>query len=401
MGQHMRMAVCGISPKSFHFRTYVNHLAAQGHDVTVITNADEFDAPVEVVNFARVTRVSRMMPPRMGWILRAWRLWRALHGHGFDVVNIQQMTPDGVIATMLSAVPVVPTFWGSDILRLGERPRWVRLLMPRAVRKSSALHATAHVIAGRLIDLGADPGRIAVFNYGVDLGLFRLRTAEPERGSIVSTRHLQPLYRHADIIRAMPLVLEREPDARLTLAGLAPEEDLDMLTGIVGQLGLSGVVEFPGRLDKPEVARRLAAAELWVSIPTSDSLAISLQEAMACGAFPVVSDLPSMREILDEPNAVFVRDVSPAALADSVVRALSLARTGAHVAVNRATVERVGDRSHNLHRYERLLVEAASSLPGSPPRSPLAAAYGVLTRRLAPYPRRTGQGRRTDSRRSG
>jgi glycosyltransferase involved in cell wall biosynthesis len=356
----MKIAVCGISPKSFHYRTYVNFLVSQGHEVKVITNADEIDAPVRVINFARSTRLSRLMPRHTGWVVRAWRLWRSLHGHGFDVVNIQQMSPDGVIAALLWAGPLVPTFWGSDILRLSERPWWLRCLMRRAVRRATFLHATSEVIADRLKDMGADPARIVVFNYGVDAQVFRLRDAEPEPGSILFTRRLGPLYRPAAIVRAMPALIAREPRARLTIAGSGHPADLEMLTALVAELGLTDRVEFTGYLAKAEVARRLASTELWVSIPTSDSLAISLQEAMACGAFPVVADLPSMREALREPFAVFVTDVQPEPLADALSRALLLSRTGAHVNANRRSVERFGDRTKNLLRFERLLIAAAS-----------------------------------------
>lgn len=360
----MKIAVCGISPKSFHYRTYVNFLVSQGHDVTVITNADEFDAPVRVINFARPTRLSRLVPPHMGWVVRAWRLWRSLHGHGFDVVNIQQMSPDGVIAALLWGGPLVPTFWGSDMLRLSERPWWLRRLTRRAVRRATLLHATSKVIAGRLQDMGADPACIAVFNYGVDAQVFRLRDAEPEPGSILFTRRLWPLYRPAAIVRAMPALIAREPAAKLTLAGAGHPEDLEMLTALVAELGLTDRVEFTGYLAKAEVARRLAGAELWVSIPTSDSLAISLQEAMACGAYPVVADLPSMREVLEEPFAVFVTDVRPEPLADALSRALLLSRTGAHVSANRGSVERFGDRTRNLQRFEQMLISAVGPAAG-------------------------------------
>ena len=359
----MKIAVCGVSPKSGHYRTYVNFLASQGHDVTVITDADDIDAPVRVVNFARPARLARFMPPHTGWVLRVWRLWRSLHGHGFDVVNIQQMSPAGVIAALLWGGPLVPTFWGSDILRLSERPWWVRRFMRRAVRRATLLHATSNAIADRLKAMGADPARISTFNYGVDLQVFRLRDVEPEPGSILSTRSLRPLYRPAAIVHAMPSLIAREPRTKLTLTGAGRPEDLKMLHALVVNLGLTDRVEFTGYLAKAELARRLAGAELWISIPTSDSLAISLQDAMACGAFPVVADLPAMREVLEEPFAVFVTDVAPEPLADALSRAQLLSRTGAHAPANRARVERFGDRTRNLPRFERLLVAATS--PGA------------------------------------
>ena len=41
----MKIAVCGINPKSIHFRVYIKFLAARGHDVTVITDTESVDAP--------------------------------------------------------------------------------------------------------------------------------------------------------------------------------------------------------------------------------------------------------------------------------------------------------------------------------------------------------------------
>jgi L-malate glycosyltransferase len=355
----VKIAVCGIAPKSFHYRTYSTYLAQCGHDVTAITNADAVDAPVRVVNFARTTAVSRALPRGTGWTQRAASIWRARHGHGFAVVNVQQMTPDGVIAALLWGGPLVLTFWGSDILLLHERPRWMRALMPVAVRKATLLHATSREIAERLVAMGADPGRIATFNYGVDLEVFRLREDEPEPGRILYTRRLTPLYRPDALLRAMPHVLAREPGARLTVAGRGVPGDLEGLQALAAELGLGDRVEFPGYVAKDEVADRLRRAELWVSIPRSDSLAISLQEAMACGPFPVVSDLPSMREALVEPHACFVNDVAPEQLADELAGAMMRARSGAHVRPNRAAVEELGDRRRNLARFEELLVTAA------------------------------------------
>ena len=231
--------------------------------------------------------------------------------------------------------------------------------MPIAVRKATLLQATSQVIAERLLAMGADPGRISAFNYGVDLEVFRLREEDPEPGRILCTRGLRALYRADALLAALPVLLKGAPDARLTIAGRGTKGDLERLQALAQQLGVAAHVEFTGHICAEKVAERLRHAQVWVSIPESDSLAISLQEAMACGAFPVVSDLPSMREALAEPHALFVHDAAPEALAATLAQALQLARSGAHVQPNRAAVEELGDRRHNLARFERLLAAAA------------------------------------------
>jgi glycosyltransferase involved in cell wall biosynthesis len=360
-GPRLRIAVCGIAPESIHLLTYVRHLVAQGHDVTLVTNKYEADVPVRIVNFTRHTRLIRLVPRGLRAVVRATKLWLALRSGSFDVVSVQQMTPDGVTATLLSPVPVVPTCWGSDILQLAKRPGWVRALMPRALRRGHMVHATSGEIEERVVAMGVPRERIATFNYGIDMTEFRLRDTPPDADLVVSTRGLREFYRAEKIIEAWPLLRAGRPDARLVLAGSGLPGDLERLRQLAETLGVADSVSFPGALPSGEVATLLRNAAVWVSLPPTDAVAISLQEAMASGAFPVVSDLPSMREGLDGGTGSFVADVSPTSLAAQLLAALESASTREHEASNRIAVSAYGDRAVNLPRWEAMLVAAAAS----------------------------------------
>jgi glycosyltransferase involved in cell wall biosynthesis len=125
--------------------------------------------------------------------------------------------------------------------------------------------------------------------------------------------------------------------------------------------GLSGHVTFTGRLTPESVAAELRRAAVWVSIPPSDSFALSLQEAMACGTFPVVADLPAMREGLDESRSILVPDVTVASVAQALLEGVERSTVGSHVAPNRRFVEEHGDRRINLARFESLLMSAVTA----------------------------------------
>lgn len=350
----------GINPENVHFLTYVRHLCSRGHLVTVITNAGSVDAPVEVVDFGRHTRLIRLVPPVFRILLRAWRVRRALASGHFDVVSIQQMTPDGVYAALLSRAPVVPTFWGSDLLRLEIRPWFVRRLMPLAVRRSAAIHATCEEIAERTIAMGASPDDVETFNYGVDLDVFRddgCEAREPHR--VACTRGLRPFYRIPEIVQAFRGVVERYPDARLVLAGDGQPGDREALEALAEAEGIAEHVTFTGRLGPEGVATELKRASVWVSMPPSDSFALSLQEAMACGAFPVVPELKSMREGLDDERGILLAEVTPDTLDAALIEGIARSAEGAHAEPNRRVVEEKGDRRANLARFEAILVRVA------------------------------------------
>ena len=353
----MKIAVCSVAPRSNHYRTYVNFLASRGHDVTVITNTNDVDVPVDVVNFARKIPGLPFMPPGMGLLIRLSRLFRALRSAPFDVLDVMQVTPDGVYAAWLWRGPLMLDFWGSDILRLETRTWWIRRLMPRVVRKADRIHAVSEHMARVLVAMGADPSRIETFQYGVDLTQFGFGGAPRTSQQILGSRGLREFYRVETIIRAMPQVLLSRPQAHLLLT--KADGPLDSLQSLAGDLGVERSVTFLGLVSREEVSARLRRAAVWVSIPPSDGMPLSLLEAMASGALPVVSDLDTMREWLDESRAVFVDSASPEHVAEAILRGLTLAEDGAHAEPNRRAVEQRGDRQANLPRWERMLLAAA------------------------------------------
>jgi glycosyltransferase involved in cell wall biosynthesis len=64
--------------------------------------------------------------------------------------------------------------------------------------------------------------------------------------------------------------------------------------------GLGERVRFVGRLSPDEQARWYGAARWYLSQPESDSVSVSVLEAMAHGCVPVLSDLAANRELVDD-----------------------------------------------------------------------------------------------------
>ena len=76
----------------------------------------------------------------------------------------------------------------------------------------------------------------------------------------------------------------------------------------------------------PDVYR---AADVVVSIPTSDSSPRSVWEALACGSSVVVSDLPWAREELVDGKHALLTELEPLAVAAAIERALDDEQLGA------------------------------------------------------------------------
>ena len=128
----------------------------------------------------------------------------------------------------------------------------------------------------------------------------------------------------AALLRAQAESGER---ACLAIVGGSPVAGpVEELKGLARELGLKRVV-FCGWVPPAQVPAHLQAADILV-LPNSAGAEISrsytsplkLFEYLASGRPVIASDLPSLREVLDEDNALLVRPDDPAALGEAILR---------------------------------------------------------------------------------
>lgn len=352
----MRVAVVTVS-KGSHVRVYVEHLIAAGHKVTVLTNGrDYFDLPVRVVDLRPLAGRRFRLPQATLDRMRAKRLIRELTEGGYDVVNCQMVMLDALDVLRESPVPVVLSFHGSDIHRRDELPARFATELPALLPRATTIHAVSQHMAEELVSLGAPAEKIEVFQYGIDTEMFSPGEEAPRPHRIVCSRSLKPLYRTHLVIEAMPQVLARYPEAELAIYGEGPEES--RLHGLASELGLGDSVTFLGVQRSEVIARDLATCAVWASMAESDGTPLSLLEAMAAGAVPVVADLPTLREWIEPGGGVLVEPDADA-VAQGLIDGIALSDAGSHAGKNRAMVVERADRSVNLPRYERMLERAA------------------------------------------
>jgi glycosyltransferase involved in cell wall biosynthesis len=168
---------------------------------------------------------------------------------------------------------------------------------------------------------------------------------------LLSTRALEPLYNIDRVLRAFAALHEGMPEVRLQVAGEGSQRTT--LEVLAHDLGLNSSVSFLGRLTPPEMRDALSAAHVYVSVPSSDSLAASTMEAMARGAFPVVADLPSLDGFIENGVNGLCVPADVASLTAALRQAVSDAEMRMKaVEPNRRKIEAEGRLAAQVDRLE-------------------------------------------------
>ncbi len=249
-------------------------------------------------------RLLRQLPRLARWLRAVRPDW--LHAH--------YLTSHGTLAWLAQRFGRVPgrlvgSAWGSDILVTPQQGLAWRWLTQRVLRACTLTTSDSQVMAMRMHELGAR--EVMVFPFGLEV--MPEAPATKDALLVFANRGLEPVYQPLRVLQVFAAMAARRPGLRLVLANdgslRAP------LQAEVQRLGLAAAVQFVGRLDAATQAGWYGRAQWYLSLPRSDSVAVSVLEAMAHGCIPLLSDLPANRELVQSGvNGLIVADgAAPAA----------------------------------------------------------------------------------------
>jgi glycosyltransferase involved in cell wall biosynthesis len=323
---------------------------AAGHDVHV-AGRDAPQLPPSPQD-PQVHRLSAGGQP----FLRSLRQSRALaavaHELEPDLVHAHWLPEFGWMAAREGLRPLVVSAWGSDVLGVRGLGRW---RSRQALGGAELVLADSAHLARATSDLGGGV-RVEVVRWGLDLDRFSPGDSAAARASlglppdgplVVSVRGLDPLYNPDLLLEAFERLRRRRPDARLLLK--SPGDGAAPTAERVTMLGNVPVEQMP------DVYR---AADVVVSLASSDSSPRSVWEALACGRPVVVSDLPWAREELDHGRHALLTPLDADAVADALERALEEPLAGAE---GRALAQETLDRAACSERIDTLYRSVVSA----------------------------------------
>jgi Glycosyl transferases group 1/Glycosyl transferase 4-like domain len=282
----------------------------------------------------------RMAPVGLRTTLRQWlgplslpgaaqRLREIINRLKPDLVHAMRIPYEGMLAGMAlaeeKALPLLVSVWGNDFTLHARSSPFLARRTREALRRANALHTDCQQDQRLAHDWGFDPGKPSVVlpgGGGVQLDVFYpvpgTEGAYPP--TLINPRGFRAYVCNQAFFQAIPLVLASHPQARFLCPSMAAEQQAHRW---VKQLGIIGQVELLPRQTRPAMADLFRRSTVAVSPSTHDGTPNTLLEALACGCFPVVGDIESLREWIDPGvNGLLVDPNDPRALAQAMVAAL-------------------------------------------------------------------------------
>lgn len=234
-----------------------------------------------------------------------------------DVIHGNWIVPTGLIASLagfITGLPVINTARGMDTRVRGNR--LVRVLFTLAVRLSDRLTVVSD-------SMRSIPGLTSaeVLSSGVDTVFFDIHP-DPSSKTVLFTRSLEPVYDATTLIRSVPLVCEKVPEVRFTIAGSGTQDE--RLKSLAHDLGVEDRVTFLGHVQHREIPSLASRSRVFVSTALADGTSVALLEAMAAGLVPVVTDIEANRALVTHGHDGYLfRPGDEHDLAEGVLRAFS------------------------------------------------------------------------------
>lgn len=242
--------------------------------------------------------------------------------HSYDLVLAERATSYGFFSLFVRAKKRIVAQQGiTDAWpEEGFSGVYKRFLQTLVYKKVDLIHAWGQVMVAAMLQSGASPDKILVLPKGINLENFKFQIpSESQPMTAIVTRSMTKVYRHEDLIHALYLLKKKGEIIQLILVGDGDQSG--ELKELTSQLGIQDQVSFKGRVPNDLLPELLGQSHIYLSVPETEGVSASLFEAMACGCFPIVTDLPGTRAFINSgQNGFLVQVGNP----DQLAQALSV-----------------------------------------------------------------------------
>ncbi|MCX7885276.1 MAG: glycosyltransferase family 4 protein [Caloramator sp.] len=306
------MVICFLANASLsHTKKWAQQMAKMGHEVHIISHSDA------VIDGVYVHYVNYSLKNYFKTYKKVHNLIRRINP---DILHAHQANTCGLYAATMKGYDFILSTWGSDILIAPEKSFILKMITKYVLKKAAYITSDSYYMSQKIIKLGGDKNKVFTFPMGVEDELLKYFHEFKNDGGLnfISNRRLEKLYNIDVIIDGFYRAFSKNKSINLNIA--ADGSEMERLKSKVKEYGIEDNVKFIGRYSPEDIGKLLYTNDVFISIPSSDSTSVSLLEAMCCGLFPIVSDLPANKEwVKDRENGYIINEINSEKIKEAIL----------------------------------------------------------------------------------
>ena len=251
-----------------------------------------------------------------------------------DIVHALRIPFEGMLSAVLpKEIPLVVSIWGNDLSLHAHTSFLMASRTRKTLQRADGLLSDASSDIQMALEWGLSgtvPNIVVPGSGGLNLNALykrRSRSILEKYGVpvncplVINPRGFRPGSVHQDVFfRCIPVILDAIPDAHFICTGMYGQPQAEKW---VRKFEVKDSVTLLPFLPQEELWAFFAHSDVYISLSSHDGSPNSFLEAIACGCFPIVGDIPSLQEWIDQgENGCLVDPHDEHAAADAVISAL-------------------------------------------------------------------------------
>ncbi len=252
-----------------------------------------------------------------------------------DIIISHFFLHNGIIATLSKFHPHFAVAYGSDVFNY---PRLLYPFIKLVVNTSDKILVSAQFTKQYLIEkFKANESKIVRRTWGINTDIFNLNNRKSTDNNlrflkefnisidnkyILSPRVIRPEANQDVILYAFSEISKKNPNYRLIIIHYSLQKNTyyyEELIKIAKDLRINGKIIWLNRLVTPEeMSYFFSISELMFVVMDYDQLASTFLEGIACGCFPITSNLKPYQEVIEnKKNGLLISQIN----SDNIVNA--------------------------------------------------------------------------------
>ncbi len=294
------------------------------------------------------------------WIELIFVINKIVENGKYDIVIGYRIPSYGFLASFIKNKKVVIAAQGATDIwpPEGLAAKLKTILFIKAVKRADVIHAWGNEMKLNINKIYSLSHKILLMPRGIDTNIFntnyRLNNFSIDldyRYTFITTRSLSKDYNHTKLIKAFYEFKKFDIPFLYYIAGTGGLEA--SLKILVKELNLEKEVKFLGKLNSIQLSDYYQKSDVYISIPLTEGVSASLFEAMACGCYPILSNLPSYDEfIVNRKNGTILKNLEPKAISWEILNSIgSQDYLGRASTFNIELVNKIADSRKNMKTF--------------------------------------------------